>query len=260
MEKDYAARYGEIETWHWWFRGRRRILEALLRRELPDTGSRDVLSVGCGPATGLKWLVPFCGREGKVVGLDADVNHAQEIDEQVEFVVSHIEHITLPEASFDLVLALDVLEHLDDDLAALKRIVRLIKPGGLLLLTVPALPSLWGSQDEVSQHRRRYTKRSLDSLFDAASLSNHRIKYFNSLLFPLAASVRWTRRALGQDKRLRTDFDDNHPGTINDTLAWIFGIESTYINRASMPIGLSLVATYRVPIVKTGNGRAPNSQ
>ncbi len=256
MEKHFAAQYGDFEKWHWWFRGRRKIVESILRRELVGAESRRILSVGCGPAEGLNWLVPFCGKDGKVVGLDVDSSHVRQLEERVEFVVCAVEDIALPQESFDLVLALDVLEHLDNDESGLHKIVSMIKPGGLLLATVPALPSLWGAQDEVSQHRRRYTKRSFEQLFAALALGDYRIKYFNSLLFPVAAPVRWTRRAVGLAKRPRSDFEDNRPGLINEILAWTFGMESNIINHASMPIGLSLVATYRTPPLSAINGQS----
>jgi SAM-dependent methyltransferase len=248
MEKKFAARYGDLEQWHWWFRGRRKILEAVLRHQLPAAESRTILSVGCGPAAGLCWLGQFAGQQGKVVGLDVDPAHAQPRAAQVEFVCGALEQAPLAAASFDVVLALDVLEHLDDDAAGLRASVRLIKPGGLLLVTVPALPSLWGGQDVISAHRRRYTRRSLARLFQAADLQGYQLNYFNTLLFPLAAPVRWARRALGQAARPRSDFDDNRPGFINDLLARVFSAESSLINHASLPIGVSLLATYRAPI------------
>ena len=248
MQGDYAQKYGELQQWHWWFRGRRRVIESILRHEVDSVSSLNILSVGCGPAEGLKWLVPFAGPEGKVVGLDRDPIHARRLPNYAEFIIGTLESAPLAAASFDVVLALDVLEHLDDDLSGLHEAARIVKPGGLLLVTVPALPSLWGGQDVVSQHRRRYTRRSLSNLFSEAKLSNYRLQYFNTLLFPLAAVIRLQRRALGHGNRQRSDAEDNHPGLINDTLAWIFGIESYFINHAPAPIGVSLVARYRPPI------------
>ena len=247
MIKNFARQYGSLEEWHWWFRGRRRLIEAILRKEPVITNSRHILSVGCGPAEGLIWLLPYAGSQGKVVGLDIEAIHARNLEASVEFVVGSLDKTPLANASFDVVLALDVLEHLDDDSAGFGEAVRLVKPGGLLLLTVPALPSLWGGQDVVSEHRRRYTMRTLTELFREAGLLGYKIKYFNTFLFPLAAAVRWSRRALGLADRPRSDFEDNHPGTINDILARVFGAESYFINHLPMPIGVSLIATYRPP-------------
>ena len=246
MKKDFARQYKDLEEWHWWFRGRRRIIERILRSESTNgSHSKRILSVGCGPADGLKWLVPFAGREGKVLGLDIEPLHAESVGQSVEFVVGSVEQIPLIAGSFDLVLALDVFEHLDNDSASFREVVRLVKPGGMLLVTVPAIPSVWGGQDIVSEHRRRYTKSTLKRLFDEANLSGYRISYFNSLLFPLAAGLRWSRRVVGLGNRARSDFEGNKPGLVNDILAWVFGLESHFINQSVMPIGLSLVATYK---------------
>jgi len=247
MQGDYAQQYGELQQWHWWFRGRRRVIEFILRHEIDSASSLNILSLGCGRIVEIKWLVPFAGPNVKVVGLDRDPIHARYLPDYAEFIIGTLESAPLSDASFDVVLALDVLEHLDDDLSGLHEAARIVKPGGLLLITVPALPSLWGGQDVVSEHRRRYTRRSLSHLFSEAELSNYRLQYFNTLLFPLAAVVRWQRRALGHGSRSRSDAEDNHPGLINDTLAWIFGIESYFINYAAAPIGVSLVARYRPP-------------
>ncbi|SRR5713226_1861782 len=250
MDENLINKYGDWEQWHWWFRGRRRIIEEVLRHKLTEPGPRRLLSVGCGPAEGLKWLLPFAGPGGKVFGLDLEPRHAQSIPEQIEFVVGRVERPPLTGAHFDVVLALDVFEHLDDDRAALREAVRLLKPGGLFLLTVPALLSLWGRQDIASQHRRRYTKRSLSSLLDQVQWSDCQIDYLNTFLFPLALTVRWTRRALGLANCSRSDFEDNRPGVINEVLAWIFSAERYLINRVTMPIGVSLAAICRVPCVE----------
>ena len=244
MKKRFAEQYGDLEEWHWWFRGRRKIIESILSGQL-IAGERRILSVGCGPAEGLAWLLPFAGSQGKVVGLDVDPTHARNLNENIEFVVGSLEDAPLADASFDVVLALDVLEHLDDDSKGLREAVRLVKPKGLLLLTVPALPSLWGGQDVVSEHRRRYTKRSFVRLFKNAGLSEYHVRYFNTLLFPLVAAVRLSRRSAGMGARQRSDFEDNRPGLINDALAWVFSSESRLRNYLPMPIGVSLVATFR---------------
>lgn len=248
MNDDYAQLYGDLQEWHWWFRGRQRVLEAVLRHELNGAGGgRRILSVGCGPASGLTWLVPFAGAGGTVVGLDLAAVHARDLPEQVGFVVGSLTEAPFADGAFDVVLALDVLEHLEDDARGLSEAARLVRPGGLLLITVPALPSLWGGQDVVSHHLRRYTKGTLSGLFRRAGLEGFRVKYFNTLLFPLAAAVRWSRRALGQAGRAQSDFEGQRPGLVNDALERVFGFESRLINRAPMPVGVSLIATYSPP-------------
>jgi hypothetical protein len=114
------------------------------------------------------------------------------------------------------------------------------------MITVPALPSLWGGQDVVSNHRRRYTKQTLLRAFRQADLPQPRVHYFNALLFPPIAAVRWSRRAIGLGLRSRSDFDDSRPGFANEILACLFALERHWIGRVPMPIGVSLLATTRV--------------
>ena len=141
---------------------------------------------------------------------------------------------------------LDVLEHLDDDTAGLREVARLIAPSGLLMVTVPALPSLWGGQDVVSNHCRRYTRQTLLRAFRQAGLPQPRVHYFNALLFPPIAVVRWSRRAIGLGLRSRSDFDNSRPGVANEILASLFALERHLIGRVPMPLGVSLLATTRV--------------
>lgn len=245
MNHDFAEQYGYWEEWHWWFRARQRIIESLLQRELIGVTSPSIVSVGCGPAEGLNWLLPLAGPNGCVVGLDADPLHAPTSNESINYVVGKIEAAPFAAGSFDLVLALDVLEHLDDDVTGLSELARILKPGGLLLITVPAFPSLWGTQDIVSQHRRRYTKQSLQTIFDYAHLSPSRISYFNTLLFPPIAAVRWGRQVLGLASKEQGDFEGSHPGLLNNILEGVFALERHLVWRTSMPFGVSLLATLR---------------
>ncbi len=246
MQRTFAAQYSQLEQWHWWFRGRQRMLEMVLSRELSPARARSIVSVGCGPAEGLAWLAPWAGDQGYVVGLDADPDHSRHGRPNVGYVVGELEAAPLGSRSFDVVLALDVLEHLDDDVAGLREAARLLKPDGLLLVTVPALPSLWGGQDVVSHHKRRYTKRTLYQTFVHAALPRPDVTYFNMLLFPLIAGVRWGRAALGYTHRARSDFDDAHPGLVNEILAAVFALERHLLYRVPMPIGVSLLATVRL--------------
>ena len=246
MNENFAGTYGDFERWHWWFLGRIRILESVLRRQLPKPVA-NVLSVGCGPAPGLVWLLPFVNGDGAVVGLDMELLHARNQPKGIRFAIGALPQTPLADATFDLVLALDVLEHLDDDKAGLADLARLVKPGGVLMITVPALPSLWGGQDVVSHHRRRYTRRTFARLFDAGGVHAPRITYFNTMLFPLAAAVRWGRRAIGHGNRARSDFEDNRPGVVNGILARAFGAERHLVGRVPLPVGVSLLATWKRP-------------
>lgn len=244
MNRDYAAQYGDWEKWHWWFRGRQRILEALLRRELSQSPT-SIVSVGCGPVEGLTWLLPLVGPKGRVVGLDAEPLHVPVSNTPISYVVGRIENAPLASEDFDVVLALDILEHLDDDVAGVGEMTRLLKPGGLLLLTVPAFPSLWGVQDVVSQHRRRYTRKTLSRLFAKALLPQPRITYFNTFLFPPIATVRWGRQVIGAADNAQGDFAGSRPGLLNNFLEGVFAFERHLVGRASLPFGVSLLATLR---------------
>ncbi|TMA57135.1 MAG: class I SAM-dependent methyltransferase [Deltaproteobacteria bacterium] len=246
MDREYAERYGHFEQWQWWFRGRQRIIVEVLRRELGTRPSRWIVSVGSGPAEGLTWLRDVAGTAGGVVGVDADSVHARRVAPGLEYVVGDLEALPLAPASVDAVLALDVLEHLDDDSRGLREAVRLLRPGGLLLVTVPAMPSLWGPQDVINHHRRRYTRKTLSDSFARAELPRPSITYFNMLLFPPVAAVRWVRRALGTPGEVRSDFDDSQPGLLNDVLAGVFALERHLVHRVPMPVGVSLLATVHV--------------
>jgi hypothetical protein len=138
-----------------------------------------------------------------------------------------------------------VIEHLDDDAEGLAQAASFVAPGGFLLVTVPALPSLWGVQDTVSHHRRRYTRRTLFDAFARAKLPRPRLTYFNTLLFPPIAAVRWTRRLFGAKQNGHSDFDGARPGLPNTVLEEVFAAERLLVTRGSLPIGVSLLGLLR---------------
>ena len=259
MEERFAAAYQDLERWHWWFQGRQRILTSVLEREVarldrPRDAPPRIVTVGCGPPQGLGWMVPALGPGGSVVGIDADRAgalsnpdaRAARLPPGVAFALGSVEHAPLRSASCDGALALDVIEHLDDDAAGLAETARLVRRGGFLLVTVPALPSLWGRQDVVSHHTRRYTSSSLAAAFRRAGLEVAWQSYFNTVLFPAIASVRWARRALGHVSDERSDFESGSRGVLNTALTRVFACERHLVGRVRLPIGVSLIAVARI--------------
>lgn len=259
MEERFASAYGDFERWHWWFRGRERILISVLRRELARAASaepsrpRRIATIGAGPPASLELLARRLGAGAvTLIGVDADPSGAlrrqqrgQRLASGVAFAWGRIERPPLREQSCDAVLALDVIEHVDDDAAALAAATRLVRPDGFVLVTVPALPSLWGNQDLVSHHRRRYTARSLAGTFARAGVPLAWSSYFNTALLPAVAAVRWSRRRVGGAAAAVSDFERGRPGPLNELLERLFASERHLVGRVRLPAGVSLIAVGR---------------
>ncbi len=144
----------------------------------------------------------------------------------------------VPERHYDLVAALDVIEHLDDDRAAIESIARRLKPGGKLLMTVPAHQWMWSAHDVANHHQRRYSHAGLRRLFDGTPLRLDASGYFNSLLFPLAIADRIGSKLRGKDSADVT----LPPAWLNRPLERAFALERHAIGRVPLPPGLSLFA------------------
>lgn len=245
MKEEFYAEYFRIEDRHWWFIGRRRIFLATLDRHLEParSGTRQILDLGCGTGTMLGYLE----RYGEVTGVDADRQAVEFCRrrglENVRLLES--ERLPFPDQSFDLVTAFDVLEHIPDDQEALEQIRRVLRVGGVLLAAVPAHPWLWGAQDEISHHQRRYTKSELRARIAAANLDLRRLSYFNMILAPPIAAVRLARRIHRPRGELRSDFEMSKEGRLNELLAGIFGLESRWVPTTGLPFGISMLALAR---------------
>jgi SAM-dependent methyltransferase len=148
-----------------------------------------------------------------------------------------------PADKYDMIALLDVLEHVPDDKGSLDAILKRLKPGGALLLTVPANPWMWSAHDVAHHHHRRYRKSEIATLARDAGFEIELLSPFNSLLFPPIAAVRAIGKLTGKD-----DSDDAMPGDlVNKTLDTVFGLERSLIGRVPMPFGVSLVAVLRRP-------------
>lgn len=242
MDEDFYEEYFRLEDRHWWFVGRRRIVLGVLaeqRLSRRDGAEPEILDLGCGTGTMLGHLRQF----GTVRGFDADERAVAFCRARGEERVEQLESdgLPLPDDSLDLVTALDVLEHIEDDRGALAEIARVLRPGGTLLATVPAYDWMWGPQDEISHHFRRYVRDELTAGIEASGLALRRATYFNTLLLPAVAAVRIAHR-LRPPRELRSDFRFTRDGFVNRALGAIFASEARLLARGDLPAGVSILA------------------
>jgi SAM-dependent methyltransferase len=237
MERIVYDRMAELDSRHWWYRARREILADLIARRIRLPENPRILEIGCGTGHNLVMLKRF----GRV--------DAVEIDPAARAIASRrlghdVMDAPLPaltgveDRAYDLVAILDVLEHVEEDREALVSIARKLKPGGRILIAVPAHPWMWSAHDVVNHHKRRYTRKSLRAVVAAAGLKLDMLSWFNSLLFPLAAAARLVGKV-----RKKEDSDDKlPPKPLNALFETLFGLERYAIGRLPFPPGVSLVA------------------
>lgn len=240
MDRAVFDRMAELDQQHWWFTARRRILSEIIARIIRPPANARILELGCGTGHNLAMLGAF----GRVEASELD-DHARQL--AAKRLGRPIEKAALPDlsmfpaASYDLVALLDVLEHVVDDKGSLAAILTRLKPGGALLLTVPANPWMWSAHDVAHHHHRRYRKREIAALASEAGYEIDLLSPFNSLLFPLIAAVRGLGKLRGHDSA-----DDTlPPAPVNRALDRIFGLEAALIGRLPFPFGVSLVAVLR---------------
>jgi SAM-dependent methyltransferase len=237
MERIVYDQMAELDQRHWWYRARREVVAALIRRCAQPGSSARLLEIGCGTGHNLAMLREFGqvdaievdpaaraiaeGRLGKPV-LDAPLPDLDGIEEH----------------AYDLIGSFDVIEHIADDSASLASIARRLKPGGRFVMTVPAHQWMWSAHDVVNHHQRRYSKRALTRLVEGSPLRLEKIGYLNSLLFPLAMADRL------KAKLTRSENGDVAlpPAPINTALERAFAAERHLIGRVPLPPGLSLFA------------------
>jgi 2-polyprenyl-3-methyl-5-hydroxy-6-metoxy-1,4-benzoquinol methylase len=237
MERQIYDRMAELADIHWWYVARRKILADFIRREVRLPEQARILEIGCGTGHNLEMLGEF----GLVDGLevDAEARAVAETRHGKPIKSAPLPNLTgIKRQFYDLIAALDVIEHVEDDRAALAAITERLKPGGKLLMTVPAHQWMWSAHDTANHHKRRYSKKRLRALIDASPLRIESIGYFNSLLFPLAIAARGVGKLTGRD-----DSDDKlPPKPVNFLFEKLFAVERYAVGRLPLPPGLSLFA------------------
>jgi len=236
MERIVYQQMAELDDRHWWYRARRRILAELIRREVHPAADARILEIGCGTGHNLAMLSGF----GHVDGLELDDEAAALSEKRLGRVIirSPLPELDGVSNDYDLIGAFDVIEHIDDDHAALAAIATRLKPGGKFIMTVPAHPWMWTAHDVANHHKRRYSKRALRALVEGSPLRLDKIGYFNSLLFPLAIVERAASKLRGKD-------DGNvslPPRPLNNLFEAVFASERYLVGRLPLPPGLSLFA------------------
>lgn len=251
MDRIVYDRMAAHDTTHWWYRARRDILAAYLTREARLPQGARILEIGCGTGHNLAMLSGF----GRVEAIEIDPLARDIASGRLGRPVGAAPLPALPgveRGAYDLIAVLDVVEHIEDDVAALAAMRACLAPGGKILIAVPAHQWMWSAHDVVNHHFRRYSKATLAAAIRAGGLRPTKLGYFNSLLFPLAAMARVTGRMMGRD-----DSDDSPPPpAVNALFEGIFRLERHLVGRLPMPPGVSII-TLAVPDGQGAGGAAP---
>jgi ubiquinone/menaquinone biosynthesis C-methylase UbiE len=235
MNAEEYERMYRLEDSYWWFVGRHHLAQTFLRARYGARSSLTILDIGCGTGAMSQKLAPW----GTVVSADFSPLALSFSRRRGLSRLCAADAMRLPfhDASFDLVVALDILEHVPDDAAALREFRRVLKPGGRVLVTVPAYQSLWSGHDVALMHFRRYVVRQVKERFTAANLRIERLSYAMTLLFPVAWLVRrvFTRKNAEPKASLIPV-----PGFLNRLLYGVVAGENALVRRIRLPFGLTV--------------------
>jgi SAM-dependent methyltransferase len=244
---------------YWWHSGKRAIVYTLLERYLPrarDRHSSKALDLGCGTGLNLDHLA----RYACPVGTDYSEEALRFCRERGHKLLCKADAGSLPfaDSQFDIITALDVIEHLDDDHAAFHEIRRVLVPGGLLLVSVPAFPVLWTYWDDILGHRRRYTAANLSKALQHAGLTVRKVSYSNALILAPVIAVRAMKTILHRTTEARNGSHDPStdflpvPRWLNRVLARYYRGEARFLARWGLPLGLSVICVAQRPEAEIG--------
>jgi SAM-dependent methyltransferase len=271
MQQHTYAIMDDVEGSHWWFVGRRAILETFMRQIVeklssppyeggvaPALGSRGgspsstmephegetqnslrFLDVGCGTGANLEMLQQFGEASGVDVSDDALVFCR---DKGLNVQKGLAEDLPYDDETFDVTTALDVIEHLDDDVAGLKEMLRVTKKGGYSLFFVPAFMWLWGVQDDISNHRIRYTRKQIVERIEKAGYKVERATYANWTFFAPILAGRTLMKLTG----VKPESENNvNVSALNGVFGRIFSAERLWLKNMNFPFGVSIVVVAR---------------
>ena len=241
MQQHTYAIMDRVEDSHWWFVGRRAILESFLRDIVEKLNAKDpkILDIGCGTGANLEMLAQFGSAEGVDVSDDA-LEFCRRKGLKVQKGLA--EMLPYADETFDITTALDVVEHLDDDIAGLKEMHRVTKSGGHTLIFVPAFMWLWGVQDDISNHRIRYTRKQIVERLEKAGFRVERATYANFTFFAPILGGRTLMKLTG----IKPESENNvNISALNGAFGKLFSAERHWLKRFDFPFGVSIVIKAR---------------
>lgn len=250
MRPSELRKMRKLEDTYWWFVGRRRLVRNLIGRFAPDQ-PRLILDAGCGTGGTLDQLRGM----GELWGCDVAPEalaacRARGFD---NINRSPVEELNYPDERFDVVISCDVIEHIEADRQALQEMARVLRPGGILVLTVPAHPRLWSAHDEALDHKRRYEAGVLRELVEGAGLDIELYSKAVAIAMPAILGAVAYRRLLrlfsggsGEPAEQTALFELPRP--LNRALIWLLDVEAWLMRYISLPLGASLVAVARKPL------------
>lgn len=240
MNDDEFRLLDEIEDEQWWFVGKQLILRSLLERHVPQGR---VLDLGCGTGGTLRhWMDrhPCFGSDRSDLALRICAEKGFD-----RLVQSDLARLPFAPGAFDTILALDVIEHLDDDVGFVASAGELLHPDGRLILAVPAFQMLWSQHDETFEHRRRYRASQLVDVVRRAGLVPERVTYTNTTVFPVAMVWRLLSRHAGLGRVAPKHDFWPIPSWLNTLLTRVYELEARALRRVDLPFGLSVVCVAR---------------
>lgn len=235
MQQEVYSSFSALENKHWWFTARRKYLNKVISTFFDKKKNYQLCEIGCGTGGNLPMLSGF----GTVEAVEMNQQARELVVSKKLNNVTKVHSGYLPDnlpldKKFDGIFALDVIEHVKDDLSALKVLREHLNDDGFLITTVPAYQWLWSEHDVANHHHRRYTKKQYTKLIESAGYNIRYSSYYNSLLFPLAAVSRLLNHSKDSSLSMPASF-------INKTFKFIFGLESLWAAKLVMPFGLSIV-------------------
>lgn len=238
MEAQSIKEYERLEKYYWWFVGRRRIIDKVLKKYFSGK-SLKILDWGCGPGGNFNFLSQY----GQVTGVDASDEAIRACEEKGIHNVVKIQNINefKSDIQFDLVTNFDVLEHIQEDEQFLSDLKKFLVPSGYALVTVPAYKFLWSGLDDVVGHKRRYTK---EEIYDKFSRSGYKVlmaSYFIFFLSPAFILVRVFQKMMKTNIKNLNQSVIELPKFINQILVWILDLEALMIPHFSLPFGTSII-------------------
>lgn len=241
MEAIALATYAKLESYYWWWVGRRAVIASAMRRQFLGRAPLNILDWGCGPGGNFPVLAPY----GNVLGVDASAEALRFCRERghtnvrpagtvAEFAAAY------PERNFDLITVFDVVEHIERDVQFLRELQQLLKPGGALLITVPAYQFLWSELDAAVSHVRRYTRGRITRTVRSAGYEVHRASYFITIMAPLIIAFRIAGHLTGRSQKKQFSFVE-FPPLINRLFIGTIRLEAKLLQWFNLPFGTSLI-------------------